>query len=67
MVCEICKKKLKTYYKGSIFLNETKAQEITLCYHHDIELFKRGQIRFLERYKAELKKLIQGGSSALEE
>lgn len=53
-MCEICKSKTKKTYNNTIHLKKLEPIVLSLCYAHDLELFKRGQEFFLLKYKHEL-------------
>jgi hypothetical protein len=55
-LCEACKN-VGRYNSGncldSVYLNQTK-HVLRLCYAHSVELFKSGQMQFVNRYHRDL-------------
>lgn len=53
-MCEICKSKNQKTFSNTIHLKKLEPINLSLCFAHDLELFKRGQEFFLLKYKDEL-------------
>jgi len=54
LICRASGKLIKATCKDTIFRG-SKDQYLDLCYLHSLELFKRGQTKFLFRYQPMLK------------
>ena len=50
MVCEICRMRISKSYNGKIHLSGSIPIQLKLCFSHDLELFKIGQVSFIKRY-----------------
>jgi hypothetical protein len=59
-MCDICKSKTSRTYSARIHFLEYEPINIKLCFKHDIELFKRGQVSFLRKYANEMQSIIEG-------
>jgi hypothetical protein len=53
-MCDICQNKRQPLFRTSIHFMHFQPIVLSLCYTHDIELFKTGQSRFLHFYKDQL-------------
>lgn len=58
-MCDICKTKTSTLHISTIHFTEYEPLNLKLCFKHDIELFKRGQVSFLKIYASELQNVLQ--------
>ena len=58
-MCDICKTTTSTTHISTIHFSEYEPFNLKLCFKHDIELFKRGQVGFLKTYESELQKVVQ--------
>lgn len=58
-MCDICKTKDSATHLSTIHFSEYEPFTISLCFKHDIELFKRGQVSFLKTYAQELENVLQ--------
>ena len=58
-MCDVCKTKGLTTYTSTIHFNEYEPVSLKLCFKHDIELFKRGQVWFLKAYSNQLTDVLQ--------
>jgi hypothetical protein len=63
-MCDICKTKSATIYASTLHFTEFEPLNLKLCFKHDVELFKRGQVSFLRIYAQELQDVIQKTKSA---
>lgn len=54
-LCPGCSENKKGHYKATVFDGSGNAVTLQLCKEHDLELFKTGQIRFVEKYRIPLK------------
>lgn len=52
MVCEICRQRVKKSFKTTIHFTDAVSKDVHLCYAHDLELFKMGQVRFIKKYES---------------
>lgn len=59
-MCEICKSKNQKVYTNTIHKKGVEPIVLKLCFHHDVELFKRGQEYFLLKYRSELANVLSG-------
>lgn len=59
-MCEICKSKNIKIYENTIHKRGLEPIVLKLCFHHDLELFKRGQEYFLLKYRVELSFVLSG-------
>lgn len=57
-MCDVCKDKNQPQFKANIHFLNFQPVVLNLCYSHDIELFKRGQSRFIEFYKEQLAPIL---------
>ncbi len=58
-MCDICKTKASATHLSTIHFTECEPFTLRLCFKHDIELFKRGQVSFLKTYAEELENVLQ--------
>lgn len=58
-MCDICKTKDSATHNSTIHFSEFEPFTLRLCFKHDIELFKRGQVSFLKTYSKELEGVLQ--------
>lgn len=58
-MCDICKTKTSTTHISTIHFTEYEPVNLNLCFKHDVELFKRGQVSFLKTYAHELQSVLQ--------
>lgn len=58
-MCDICKTRLTTTHTSTIHFSEYEPFNLKLCFKHDIELFKRGQVSFLKTYAHELESVLK--------
>lgn len=59
-MCEICQNKNEKLYTNTIHKKGLEPIALKLCFHHDLELFKRGQESFLLKYKHQLSQILRG-------
>lgn len=59
-MCDVCKKKSERLYSSRLHFFNCEPLVIQLCYIHDIELFKKGQERFMKDYANELSSKLRG-------
>lgn len=57
-MCDVCKASNGPFFKRTIHLHKSEGIVLTLCYAHDLELFKSGQFKFLENHKSELNTIM---------
>jgi hypothetical protein len=53
-MCDVCKTTAGPFFKRMIHLYKSENIVLSLCYVHDLELFKSGQFKFLQNHKSEL-------------
>ncbi len=58
-MCDVCKTKGSPTHTTTIHFNEFEPVNLKLCFKHDIELFKRGQVWFLKNYSFQLSDVLQ--------
>ncbi len=58
-MCDICKTNDSATHISTIHFTEFEPLTLRLCFKHDIELFKRGQVSFLKTYSHELENVLQ--------
>jgi hypothetical protein len=58
-MCDICKKKPSIKEVSKIHFTEYVPITLRLCFEHDLELFKGGQVGFILKYKKELETCMQ--------
>lgn len=54
-LCVGCSEKRRAPFKATIFTSNGAPVSLHLCKVHDVELFKIGQLRFVEKYQIPLK------------
>lgn len=52
-MCPICGSK-RALHDGKIHIQGKGMVVVKLCYLHDVELFKIGQLKFLDQYKKQI-------------
>lgn len=53
-MCDVCNNKKQPLFKTNIHFLNFQPLTLKLCYSHDIELFKKGQSRFIKYYSEQL-------------
>ncbi len=54
--CTICRNEKKQgSFLSRVFSRNGSTQDLHLCREHDIEFFKMGQVRFISKYKLQVK------------
>lgn len=57
-MCDVCDKKDEAFYKNTIHIQDYEPILIHLCYQHDLELFKKGQMKFIKSYQKKLAAIL---------
>lgn len=66
-MCPICRKK-DAAFKATLHIQGKGEVVIKLCYLHDVELFKKGQIKFQAQYSEQISSVLgPDKKSAVEE
>jgi hypothetical protein len=53
-MCDVCNKKDGPIFKNTVHFLNGSPVVLSLCYIHDLELFKKGQSRFMKIYEKQL-------------
>lgn len=65
-MCQICRKNSDSIYKTAIHIQNYEPLILKLCYQHDVELFKKGQLGFIQKYHSELHEFLKTTAKPLD-